>query len=866
MAGSKRVRAKAKRVSYVDGGYVNAERDRYFLGGSVDERKKLIKGGNLKKMGYSLGEAIKEAARLKKERNEGEQGSTISETDPNVSQPPKYSSGPVPKGPSKYRDDFISIGGAGGGRDTSLAQTVAGPSGFLTASQQKDLASRGKWLPPSLANVGGQGEGYTDPIGEDGPTYPGDEDDWDDWTGDEPGQIPVGTRRNILGVWYVWNGTSWVPEGSGGIGDGGTGDGDGDGDGDNQTQITTNLPSDWETMSAQERQNWFESQRRTRISDTGGRASQIARGEIEAGTIPVPVLDRIDREGTEARTVTAPDITPADTFTMTDVGPEAVDTVDTETLARIDPAREVAGGRFEGVERVEQAPEIIAAQQDKEDLRIAEAADVGNVPIIEGAEVEIEEGAIAEAAKGTLSIGSISRIVENNGSSLAKVTRAKKQLRNAGLSEEAISELGNDPESLEEKLTDFTEQERGIIEGLPEEALVSNQLQSLLEGVEEGEIPLWARPAVTSVETMLAKRGLNASSIARDALVNTLVTSALPIADANAKAIQASVAQQKDIESREAEANAVREQQTVLTNTQKVFDIDMAQFTADQQTEIANSKFLQTVSLTEADNEQKSTIQQSILTAQMNVAEADLNQKAQIENAKNFLASDMANLQARQQSNMIKAQYEQQRMLSNQSAENARRQFNATSDQQAEQFMAQLETQIRQYNAGQINLIKQYNSQAENAANARDAQRIADVNRTNATILNQVEQFNEQMNFNREQWNSANEQAIINSNIDWRRKANTADTAAQNAMNQQNAQNAFGLTQAAQSFLWQELRDQADYDFRWATDSANRKLQAMVSAAQAEGDAAKTWSSNWNSASSKVGQLFGSGDTNPIGG
>ena len=58
---------------------------------------------------------------------------------------------------------------------------------------------------------------------------------------------------------------------------------------------------------------------------------------------------------------------------------------------------------------------------------------------------------------------------------------------------------------------------------------------------------------------------------------------------------------------------------------------------------------------------------------------------------------------------------------------------------------------------------------------------------------------------------------------------------AQNAMNQQNAQNAFGLTQAAQSFLWQELRDQADYDFRWATDTANRKLQAMMSAASAEG-------------------------------
>ena len=29
---------------------------------------------------------------------------------------------------------------------------------------------------------------------------------------------------------------------------------------------------------------------------------------------------------------------------------------------------------------------------------------------------------------------------------------------------------------------------------------------------------------------------------------------------------------------------------------------------------------------------------------------------------------------------------------------------------------------------------------------------------------------------------------------------------------------------------------QVDYDFRWATDTANRKVQAMMSAATAEGD------------------------------
>ena len=75
----------------------------------------------------------------------------------------------------------------------------------------------------------------------------------------------------------------------------------------------------------------------------------------------------------------------------------------------------------------------------------------------------------------------------------------------------------------------------------------------------------------------------------------------------------------------------------------------------------------------------------------------------------------------------------------------------------------------------------------------------------------------------------------------------------------QNAQNVFAMTSSANSFLWQELRDQADYDFRWATDSANRKLQAMIAAASSEGDAAKNWSANFNNAATTIDNIFGTG-------
>jgi len=145
----------------------------------------------------------------------------------------------------------------------------------------------------------------------------------------------------------------------------------------------------------------------------------------------------------------------------------------------------------------------------------------------------------------TLSEDAKSEAAQNAGTSLRRITRAKKQLSKAGLSDAEIAEIGNDPEALEDRLADFSEEQRGIIEGLPEEALVSTQIDGLLAGIENGEIPVWARPAVASVEQMLAKRGLSASTVGRDSLFNAIIQSAMPIAQSNAQALQQSVSSAK---------------------------------------------------------------------------------------------------------------------------------------------------------------------------------------------------------------------------------------------------------------------------------------------------------------------------------
>ena len=601
----------------------------------------------------------------------------------------------------------------------------------------------------------------------------------------------------------------------------------------------------------------FEEERGKRVIETGQTAAKIASGEIPEGMIPKQELVKTAKGEEYLDTaVQMGDLTPIEAEKIKNVTPEQVAQMEASQAER----PEVIEAAKMQAQKITESPEVQAAEGEVREESLAKAAKVDRVAPIEGVDVDIPEGALTERVVGQISEGAKANAAINAGTSLARITRAKKQLTKAGLSEEQIQEIGNDPAALEERLADFSESERGMIEGLPEEALVSTQINGLLQGMEDGNIPVWAGPAVAQVEQMLAARGLSASSVGRDSLFNSIIQAAMPIAQSNAQAIQSSVAQQKNIEAAEAEANAQRRQQTATQNAQNVFNMDMAQFNSDQQIALSNSKFLQTVGLTEASNDQQAAVQNALLMSQANLAEADFYQKAQIQNAQAFLQTDMANLSNQQQANVLKSQFQQQTLLSNQSAENAARQFNAASENQTQQFMASLNAQVNQFNTAQANATKQFNTQQQNAAEARRVGIEADINKANAAIVNQTKQFNAQLDFQRDQWNAANQQAVQQSNVNWRRKANLADTAAANAVNQQNVQNAFGLTQAAQSFLWQELRDQASYDFQWADNTATRKNNAMIAAASSEGDAAKNWSANYDNVASTVDRIFGVGD------
>jgi hypothetical protein len=457
---------------------------------------------------------------------------------------------------------------------------------------------------------------------------------------------------------------------------------------------------------------------------------------------------------------------------------------------------------------------------------------------------EQKDQGIIDRVVGTLDDDAKAKAAKVAGTTLPKVLRAKKQLRNAGLSEEDIAELGNDPSALEDRLMDFTEAERGMVGNLPEEALVGKQIEGLLEGMENGEVPIWAKPAVSAVNQIMAARGLDASTVGRDNLFNAVIQAAMPIASQNAQTIKESAMQQINIEAQAAQQDAQMAQQTALSNADKVFNLNMQQFSVDVQTELANKKFLQTVSMTEVNNEQQAVMQNAVNQTQLDLANLNTQERLAVQNAQAFLSMNMANLNNDQQGRVLASQQEQQRLLNNQSASNASRQFNAASENQVNQFMTNLATQVELNNKQRMDAMAQFNATQENAKEARRVGIEADINKANAAMLNQIEQFNKQQEFNRNQWNTANAQAVEASNVEWRRKSNLINTAAQNAINQQNAQNAFGLSTQAMGFLWQEMRDQADYEFKSQQNELTRKTQLLATAIGNEGAAGKD---NWTS-------------------
>jgi len=410
-----------------------------------------------------------------------------------------------------------------------------------------------------------------------------------------------------------------------------------------------------------------------------------------------------------------------------------------------------------------------------------------------------------------------------------------------------------------EKAAKFTEQIQAAEATPTSQATVQGQLEGLMQQFEGGATPPWASGAMRAAMSAMSSRGLGASSMAGQAVIQAAMESALPIAQADA-ATQAQFESQ-NLSNRQQRAMLAAQQratfmgqefdqafQARVANSARIGDIANMNFTADQQIALENARATNTMNLNNLSNKQAMVMAEAAALSQLDMANLNNRQQAAVQNAQSFLQMDMANLSNQQQTELFNAQQRAQALFTDQAAANAAQQFNATSQNQVDQFFASLASNTSQFNAAQTNAQAQFN----------------------AGQVNVVERFNAEINNQRDQFNAQNRLVIDQSNAQWRREIATADTAAVNRANEINASSLLGISQSAYNNLWQNYSD----NMEWAWTSAENERKrindlAMVQLqADAQFDAQKYKSDAEASAGfgSLIGSLFTSDLTKTIGG
>lgn len=239
---------------------------------------------------------------------------------------------------------------------------------------------------------------------------------------------------------------------------------------------------------------------------------------------------------------------------------------------------------------------------------------------------------------------------------------------------------------------------QAVTASLPANALVSNQLQSLLTPDANGNLPAWISPAVTAANQLLAGRGISNSSMAGQAIMSAILTAAIPVATSNANAELTAFTQ-----------NLSNEQQAAMQNGQDQVNVMLS----NQGAENAASNFNAT-----STNQTNQFL--GSLAAQINQFNA-----AQTNAISQFNASQTQT--AATNSAQLTAQLAQ---------------FNANMANQREQFNVQNAIIVQQSNAEYLRAVNTANTAVANQDNQLNAQNA--MNLSDTAMANLQTQFNDE--------------------------------------------------------------------------------------------------------------------------
>ena len=414
----------------------------------------------------------------------------------------------------------------------------------------------------------------------------------------------------------------------------------------------------------------------------------------------------------------------------------------------------------------------------------------------------------AQVAAATQATTSVSNLQAEQGTAIMMNNPVQRQIE-AGELVTGVADAA--------KAAAFTEQVQAAEATPSKKATVAGQLEGLMQQFDNGQTPAWAAGAMRSAMQTLSARGLGASSMAGQAVIQAAMEASLPIAQMDA-ATQAQFESQ-NLSNRQQRAMLAAQQraefigmefdqafQARVMNASRIADVANMNFTAEQQVALENSRLANTMQLENLNNRQAMVIAEASALSNLDLSNLNNRQQAAVQNAQSFLQMDMTNLSNEQQTNMFKAQQNLQALFTDQAAINAAAQFNASSENQTNQFFASLMSQTDQFNASQLNAMDQFNVDQANS----------------------IATFNSELQQQRDLFNAQNSLVVEQANAQWRQNLATLNNAANNEANMALAQTLNALSMSNIDQIWQRERDLMSYSIQTANNNADRATQIAI--------------------------------------
>ena len=337
-------------------------------------------------------------------------------------------------------------------------------------------------------------------------------------------------------------------------------------------------------------------------------------------------------------------------------------------------------------------------------------------------------------------------------------------------------------------------------------ATVQDELSRLMSQFDDGQAPPWAAASMRKAMQTLAARGLGASSLAGQAIIQAAMEAALPIAQIDASNKQEIAVLKAKERAKFMEQEFDQAFEAKVKNAARIAEVANLNFTAEQTIAIENAKLAQTTNIANLEAENALVLAEAAATSALELENLSNQNKARVENARNFLQIDLANLDNEQETAIFKTQKQVDAILTDTASENAAVQFNAKSKQQSEEFDVLQKTTINKFNTDQKNSMLKFNAGEENS----------------------LEQFNVSQQNLRDQFNAEASLIIAQANAKWRQDVETINNATENQANFEEAKQTNNLTNKQIDEIWQRERDIMSFAFTQAENAFDRVLKVLL--------------------------------------